>query len=181
MQSISTQTAQSITNKAIELAGLDPNKPLSTEILLDTEELEHKTINEMEYLASLRKSPSDWYQQALKNNQERKQLNDVGERAFNESNNRVLEELKSWEIPSPEHQELKNACIKEIQDKIKVGYIPYYDVEETFLEEGPWISREEMRVESKIRQLRTEIQQKIEERNNKQLWLDLLRSSLIRP
>ncbi len=92
---------------------------------------------------------------------------------------KMLEEVFSWNPPTPEHNELKNFMIKQIEDSIKFDCnINYYNTPTERQTPDEWLSERKSMLEQNIKYHLNAYNQEVERTNKKNAWISALRESL---
>jgi len=107
------------------------------------------------------------------------QVKSIGKNAIQRrAYERMLNKVLSWNPPTPEHNELKNFMIKQIEDSIKFDcyekpYIP--TVRKT---PDEWVTERKSMLKQSIKYHLNAYNQEVERTNKKNAWISALRESL---
>ena len=102
------------------------------------------------------------------------------ERILLDKYNAMLEQVRAWTPPTPDHQGLKDFMIQQIKSSIDFDSTAgYYKNNPALLLSGEdWLKKEKGRVQQDIEYHRKALQEEIERTNGRNQWIKDLRDSL---
>lgn len=178
MTYLTKKTIELIVEEANKMMDIKPSSSLPRTVEANISDLEADIRSINRRLHDLESQPQTEYEYANKSNKDNYEYNQKAIDAHLRDCNSMLEELKGWKLPSQYHQELRDNCIKCIEENIANPKVQWYFVE-NFPDYDTWVQARKIKLQEDLKDLNYKLTAAIGEQCDTQEWLSLLRSSIL--